>query len=71
MKPAIVYMQLEGIISIQAGENPRIVRDKTQRLPGPSDVKAVKEPGKATGANKKAPAGNARKQMRNHVITFC
>lgn len=53
------YMQLEGILSIQAGENPRIVRDKLTAYLAPSEVKAEKEDTK--GAGKKAPAANAGK----------
>lgn len=49
------YMQLEGILSIQAGENPRIVRDKLSAFLPPSELKAGAEAGKA--AAKKAPAG--------------
>ena len=49
------YMQLEGIISIQAGENPRIVRDKLTAYLTPSEVKEEGE------ADKKAPAGNTGK----------
>ena len=52
------YMQLEGIISIQAGENPRVVRDKLNAFVPPAEIKAAAEPGKAAG---KAPAGNAQK----------
>ncbi len=52
------YMQLEGIISIQAGENPRVVRDKLSAYLPPSEVKGEKD---AEGAGKKAPAGNAGK----------
>lgn len=53
------YMQLEGIISIQAGENPRVVRDKLSAYLAPTDIKGEGE--KAKGANKKAPAGNTGK----------
>lgn len=49
------YMQLEGILSIQAGENPRIVRDKLSAFLPPADLKAGAEAGKAPA--KKAPAG--------------
>lgn len=52
------YMQLEGIISIQAGENPRVVKDKLSAYLAPSDIKGEKD---AQGAGKKAPAGNAGK----------
>ena len=52
------YMQLEGIISIQAGENPRVVKDKLTAYLPPSDNKGDD---KAKAADKKAPAGNAGK----------
>jgi chemotaxis protein MotA len=50
------YMQLEGILAIQAGENPRIVRDKLNAYLPPTEVKNTEEPN-AKGA--KAPAGRA------------
>jgi len=50
------YMQLEGILSIQAGENPRIVRDKLSAYLSPSEVKGEAEPGKASSDKKAAPA---------------
>ncbi len=50
------YMQLEGIASIQAGENPRIVRDKLTAFMAPAEVKD-----EAAQADKKAPAGNTGK----------
>jgi chemotaxis protein MotA len=53
------YMQLEGILSIQAGENPRIVRDKLTAYMAPSEIKVEKEETK--GSDKKAPASNAGK----------
>lgn len=52
------YMQLEGILSIQAGENPRVVRDKLSAFLPPADNKSAAEPAKK-GASKKAPANNA------------
>jgi chemotaxis protein MotA len=52
------YMQLEGILSIQAGENPRIVRDKLNAFLAPSEVKNVDD---AKGAEKKSPAGKAER----------
>lgn len=55
------YMQLEGILSIQAGENPRVVRDKLTAYLAPSDVKSEKDVEKAKGSDKKAPAGNTGK----------
>jgi chemotaxis protein MotA len=47
------YMQLEGILAIQAGENPRIVRDKLSAFLAPGDVKG-EDDGKESS---KAPAG--------------
>lgn len=44
------YMQLEGILSIQAGENPRIVGDKLNAFLSPGDVK-----GDAVGKGGKEP----------------
>ncbi|HNC88365.1 MAG TPA: motility protein A [Anaerolineales bacterium] len=55
------YMQLEGILSIQAGENPRIVRDKLMAYLAPSEAQGEKEGDKAKGADKKAPAANTGK----------
>jgi chemotaxis protein MotA len=52
------YMQLEGILSIQAGENPRIVRDKLNAFLAPSEVKNIDDP---KGAEKKSPAGKAER----------
>lgn len=52
------YMQLEGILSIQAGENPRIVRDKLSAFLAPADLKGGAEAGKT--AEKAAP-GSAQK----------
>ena len=54
------YMQLEGILAIQAGENPRIVRDKLSAFEAPGSVKGEEEAGQAKGA-KSAPAGKAEK----------
>lgn len=51
------YMQLEGIVSIQAGENPRIVRDKLTAYLAPADIKGET----AEKAKGSAPAGNAGK----------
>ncbi|MBI5943468.1 MAG: motility protein A [Chloroflexi bacterium] len=51
------YMQLEGILSIQAGENPRIVRDKLTAYMTPSEVKGEDDAEKAKG-DQKVPAGN-------------
>jgi len=52
------YMQMEGIVSIQAGENPRVVRDKLSAYLAPSEVKGEKEAekSKAAPAGKKAEA---------------
>jgi chemotaxis protein MotA len=52
------YMQMEGILSIQAGENPRIVRDKLSAYLPPSEVKNVDD---ANAKGAKAPAGNAER----------
>jgi len=49
------YMQLEGIIAIQAGENPRIVRDKLSSYLPPSEIKGEE------ASKGKAPAGRAEK----------
>ncbi len=54
-------MQLEGILSIQAGENPRIVRDKLNAYLAPAEVKSAEDGGKAKSADKKSPAGKAEK----------
>src|SRR5690349_85894 len=54
------YMQLEGILAIQAGENPRVVRDKLNAYQAPGDVKsedAAKEGSSAPVAGK---AGKAQ-----------
>lgn len=40
---AVRYMQMEGILAIQAGENPRIVRDKLSAHLPPSKVKSEEE----------------------------
>ncbi len=52
-------MMLEGILSIQAGENPRIVRDKLTAFLPPSAAKA--EGQEAKGAEKKPAAGKPEK----------
>ena len=52
------YMQLEGILAIQAGENPRIVRDKLNAYLPPTEVNNADDPN-AKGA--KAPAGKAER----------
>jgi len=54
-------MQLEGILSIQAGENPRIVRDKLTAFLAPGDIKVEGEAGKAKGSDKAPAAGKAEK----------
>jgi chemotaxis protein MotA len=52
------YMQLEGILAIQAGENPRVVRDKLSSYLAPAELPS-EEAGK--GQAKKATAGQAEK----------
>lgn len=52
------YMQLEGILAIQAGENPRIVRDKLSAYLPPAELKNADD-SNAKGA--KAPAGKAER----------
>ena len=54
------YMQLEGILAIQAGENPRVVRDKLSAYLAPKDIKGEDKAGNAKGSDKKA-AGKAEK----------
>jgi chemotaxis protein MotA len=55
------YMQLEGILAIQAGENPRIVRDKLSAFLAPAEAKGIGEPGNAKETDKKSAAGKAEK----------
>lgn len=55
------YMQLEAILAIQAGENPRIVRDKLSAFLAPAEVKGMEEPGNAKETNKKPAAARAEK----------
>jgi chemotaxis protein MotA len=55
------YMQLEGILSIQAGENPRIVRDKLTAYLEPKEAVSEEDAEKAKGSDKKVPAGNTGK----------
>ena len=50
------YMQLEGILAIQAGENPRIVREKLNAYLAPGEVKGEGEPSNAKAADKKSSA---------------
>jgi len=50
------YMQIEGILAIQAGENPRVVRDKLSTYLPPKEVTSEAEGEKAKGAEKGAPA---------------
>jgi chemotaxis protein MotA len=52
------FMQLEGILAIQAGENPRIVRDKLTAFLPPSEVI---DPDKAKSTEKKAAPAKAEK----------
>jgi chemotaxis protein MotA len=54
------YMMLDGILSIQAGENPRIVRDKLSAFLPPSEIKGEGQESKSKGSDKKA-AGKAEK----------
>jgi chemotaxis protein MotA len=51
------FMQLEGILAIQAGENPRVVRDKLNAYLPPAEVKNEDE----KGTEKKPAAGKAEK----------
>jgi len=51
------YMQMQGIISIHAGENPHIVREKLSVYLGPSKIKADAEP----ASKEKAPSGAQQK----------
>ena len=55
------YMQIEGILAIQAGENPRIVRDKLTAFLAPAETKGIGEPGNAQESDKKTAAGKAEK----------
>jgi chemotaxis protein MotA len=55
------YMQLEGILAIQAGENPRIVRDKLSAYEAPGSIHGEEGAGKAQGSSKVAAAGNPGK----------
>jgi chemotaxis protein MotA len=48
------YMQLEGILAIQAGENPRIVREKLNAYLPPNEVRSEEDA--ARGAAEKAKA---------------
>lgn len=48
------YMQLEGILAIQAGENPRVVRDKLSAYLPPAEVGNADD---APAKGAKAPAG--------------
>jgi chemotaxis protein MotA len=53
------YMQLEGILAIQAGENPRVVRDKLSAYLPPAEVAGAEAAGKVP--EKKAAVGRAEK----------
>ena len=55
------YMQLEGILAIQAGENPRIVRDKLSAFEAPGSAKGEEDAGKAKGPAKTEAVGTAGK----------
>jgi chemotaxis protein MotA len=52
------YLQLEGILAIQAGENPRVVRDKLSAFLAPKEVLSEEA---AKGSAKKAVAGKVEK----------
>jgi len=52
------YMMVEGIASIQAGENPRIVRDKLTAYLPPKEVKSEEEV--AAGAARQPQGGQAQ-----------
>jgi chemotaxis protein MotA len=54
------YMQLEGILAIQAGENPRIVRDKLNAFQAPDDVKGEADGKDSSGAPAAAKAAKAQ-----------
>jgi len=51
-------MQLEGILAIQAGENPRVVRDKLSAYLAPAELTGE---GAAKGTDKKAVPAKAEK----------
>jgi chemotaxis protein MotA len=53
-------MQLEGILAIQAGENPRIVRDKLTAFMAPGDVKSEDAGKEGSNAPAAAKAGKAQ-----------
>src|ERR1044071_6171973 len=55
------YMQLEGILAIQAGENPRVVKDKLSAFLSPADANGIGEPGNAKENDKKSASGKAEK----------
>jgi chemotaxis protein MotA len=52
------YMQLEGMLSIQAGENPRVVRDKLSAYLAPADIKGEAD---AKASNQKAAPAKVEK----------
>jgi chemotaxis protein MotA len=54
------YMQLEGILAIQAGENPRIVREKLKSYLSPAELKVMNQ-GQSRGAKNTQPANAAQK----------
>jgi chemotaxis protein MotA len=54
-------MQIDGILSIQAGENPRIVREKLSAYLPPSEIKSEEENAKGKAQSKKPAPGNAEK----------
>ncbi len=53
------YMQLEGILAIQAGENPRIVREKLNAYLPPSEIKGEGEKSPAHGKQASAEKAGA------------
>jgi chemotaxis protein MotA len=52
-------MTIEGLLAIQAGDNPRVVADKLEAFVPPEDRKAAKEAAEAPASGKKAPAPGA------------
>jgi chemotaxis protein MotA len=53
------YMQLDGILAIQAGENPRIVREKLNAYLSPADLKAMGQ-GQSKDVKARQPAGSVQ-----------
>jgi chemotaxis protein MotA len=52
-------MTIEGLLAIQAGDNPRVVADKLEAFVPPEDRKAAKEAAEAPAGGKKAAAAGA------------